>query len=33
MNIATAKMLNDSRVLEGYLSLGPVGATVVINAG
>jgi hypothetical protein len=33
MNIATAKVLKDSRIFEDYLSLGPVGATVVIYAG
>jgi hypothetical protein len=33
MNIATAKVLNDSRIFEGYLSPGPVGAAVVIDAG
>jgi len=33
MNIATATALKDSRVFEGDLSLGPVGATAVIDAG
>lgn len=33
MNIDPAKVLNDSRIFEGYVSLGPVGATVVIDAG
>jgi hypothetical protein len=33
MNIASAKVMNDSKIFEGYLSLGPVGATVVIDAG
>jgi hypothetical protein len=33
MNIATAKVMSDSRIFEGRLSLGRVGATAVIYAG
>jgi hypothetical protein len=33
MNIDPAKVMNDSKIFEGFLFLGPVGATVVIDAG